>query len=295
MPELPEVETVVRTLREYVLGQEIRGVMVDVKGERALGDVSPTLLAEKLVGRRFGGIQRHGKFIIFSFGAEAPQVVAHLRMTGRYLYQPHNTTEAIKAPNYLFNDSATRNTPLDPYIRFSLHLENGDLHYSDKRRFGTFHLVDDYRNYSGLKLLGLDALNTDFNAHYLLMKFEGRNKPIYSALLDQTTVAGLGNIYVCEVLLLARVHPLTPAGKITPKQSHSIVAHSKDLLDLAISNQGTSFSDYRNAAGEKGRFQEFLKVYGHKFSEIDGQSYEVARLKIGGRSVYFIPTLQVEQ
>lgn len=291
MPELPEVENVVSTLRENILGQKILAVKVEDKGVNALGGISPAAFVGSLTNRIFTEISRVGKFIIIRFESPTQQaLIVHLRMTGRFLYVGKNGREAL-APKVLVNDGESE-VAIDPYIRFHFKLEDGDLYFSDKRRFGTMHLTDGVGEYKGIVRLGPDALTDGFTVDYLKHALANKNKPIYSALLDQQIVAGLGNIYVCEVLARAGIHPLTSAKLLTVEQIQLIHKYTVEVLRSAVESQGTSFSDYLNARGEKGSFQEKLWVYGKKTTVIDGKDYQVSKVKIGGRTAFFVESLQ---
>lgn len=265
MPELPEVETTVRELRPHLLDAVVEALYSTPKGESHFN--KPLAQVQKaLIGKSFTSIDRIGKWILLEF--EETKIVAHLRMSGRFLVGEEGETH--------------------PHRRFWFHIKNAKttkrqlISFIDVRRFGTFHLFDDFAEAKSLNQLGPDALSLDFNAEQLHSMLSKKLKPIYSSLLDQHIVAGLGNIYVNEVLNNVGLHPLTPSNKISPKIAETIVAESKKILTMALEFRGTTLVDnqYKSVNGDTGSFAKLLKVYGkHKDPSIQV-------LKIGGRSVF---------
>lgn len=260
MPELPEVETIVRNLRPQVINRVITELHVSHKGENHFN--KPISEAKsQLEGRQLLDIARVGKWILLDF--EEIKAVAHLRMSGRYLLEDK------------VNDS--------PHNRFHFLLDNGQvLNYIDIRRFGTFHLTDSFANYTSLQNLGPDALTAELTADYLQKRLANTTKAIYSALLDQSVIAGLGNIYVNEALHAAQIHPLQPAQSLQLQQLQSLVEEIQTVLQKALKFKGTTLIDnsFLDPEGRSGEFRNLLQVYGRK----DDPNIEV--LKIGGRSVF---------
>lgn len=263
MPELPEVETVVRQISPALINKKISGIKVYEGGRRMIAPFTAPELESKLIRRTIENISRTGKFMIFKLDDNSA-IVAHLRMSGRMLVYPK---------------------PIDDkHIRIHLELSDTTLNFIDTRRFGTFHFTHNPSEYAGLQRLGPDALSEKFTSEYLFNKLRGRKKPAYSALLDQSIVAGLGNIYVNEVLHAAGIHPLRPASQINKDEATQIVNHTNRILNLAINFRGTTLLDnsYTDGTGEYGGFFDKLKVYGK-----DKLSMQIKRIKIGGRSVFY--------
>lgn len=260
MPELPEVETTIRYLKPAVLNQVITDITVTNKGESTF-NIPFDEVRGRIIGNKITDIGRHGKWMLFEFNNG--KAIGHLRMSGRYKVD---------------------NKVLDlPHNRFQLHLDSGKIiNYIDQRRFGTFHFVDRFENYPGLKKLGPDILLSEVTAEYLHSRLLKTKKPIYSALLDQSIVAGLGNIYVNEVLHACGIHPLTLAEKITLPDAKLILQNSKIILSKALELKGTTLIDnlYRDPEGKTGQFAKMLQVYGKK------KDPSIQVLKIGGRSVF---------
>jgi formamidopyrimidine-DNA glycosylase len=288
MPELPEVETVAIALRDNLVGQKIASLSITELGRRALGGVAVDKL---ILGKKITAVGRKGKFLIVELDGKQA-VIVHLRMTGRFYYQARTKSGKVQGfavPAYLVND---RSGKPDTYVRLSLELEQGSLHFSDKRRFGTFHYVEAAADYPGLQRLGPDVLAAEFTPEYLLQRMRRMSKGIYAALMDQAVVAGIGNIYAAEILAHTRIHPLVPANKLSKIKLAEIVEFSKNIMQRAIALQGTTFSDFQTTTGQSGGFQKELLVYGKTETIVNGQEYKVEKLKIGGRSVYYIPKLQ---
>ena len=260
MPELPEVETTTKYLRDYTLGQIVKKLTVTNGGESAF-NAPLSEMQRRIEDRPFTAINRVGKWMLFEFGET--KVIGHLRMSGRY--------------------KVTKKVLDVPHNRIQFHLENGKVvNYIDQRRFGTFHLVEDFESHSGLKQLGPDVLKKTFTADYLFARLQKIKKPIYSALMDQNIIAGLGNIYVNEVLHACGIHPLQPANTITLAQCAEIVTNTVQILALALKMKGTTLVDnlYQDPDGKKGTFYRKLQVYGKKKDD------NVIVLKIGGRSAF---------
>lgn len=292
MPELPEVENVVILLNKYIRRSKITGVEVAPKGEKLLGSVSPDTLQRELIGREINQIKRIGKYIHFKLTNPNFDLVVHLRMTGKFLFVPGATDNPISMPQLLFREPGT---PLieDPakQARIKLKLNNGELYFLDTRRFATFHLVSDLKSYPGISKLGPDALSPSLTANILHGRLQ-RQKPIYTTLLDQTIIAGLGNIYVCEALAQSRIHPLQPANSLSLDQIADLLQHIQIILKRAIAAKGTSFKDFAGVEGKEGNFQQQLLVYGQKRAKIAEQIFPVLKVKIAGRYAHYIKGLQ---
>ncbi len=260
MPELPEVETTVKYLRDYMLGHVVKRVSVTNKGETAF-NAPLAEMQKRIEGKPLTALSRYGKWMMFEF--DDTKVVGHLRMSGRYKVD----TEVLEGP----------------HNRIQFHLDNGKVvNYVDQRRFGTFHLVDSFHSHAGMAQLGPDVLDHKCTPAYLFQRLQKLHKPIYSALLDQTVVAGLGNIYVNETLHACSIHPLQPANTISGQQCHEILREARRILKMSLEMKGTTLIDnlYQDPDGKKGNFYRKLKVYGKK------DDPDITVLKIGGRSAF---------
>jgi formamidopyrimidine-DNA glycosylase len=278
MPELPEVETVMRGLRQRLEGR----IIVHAIAHRPdLRWPLPQDLAQRLTGARVTGFRRRGKYILMRL-AGGSSVLLHLGMSGRMVLGPAR--------------------PNQPTLHEHLVLETDDgwrLGFVDPRRFGSVDLIatrleDTHRL---LAELGPEPLDADFSPARLSAALAGKRTPIKAALLDQKVVAGLGNIYVCEALFRARLSPLRLAHTVPGARAARLVPAIKETLLEAIAAGGSSLRDYVQPDGELGYFQHAWKVYGR-----EGEACErcpagpacpgVRRVAQSARSTFYCPRSQ---
>lgn len=275
MPELPEVETVRRSLTDLVLHKEIKAVEIFKPAILALGDEAAYA---GLVGYELAEIGRRGKYLLFKLNEPADLLwVVHLRMTGKLLY--HQQPE-----------------PLQKHDHARLQFADGsELVYNDTRAFGRFWLTQDAEQVSGLNSLGLEPLDAEFSAAYWQEKIKRRPKTqVKVALLDQTVVAGLGNIYADEVLFQAGVHPERPLGTLTDEENQRLAQAMREILQASIEQRGTTFRDYVDGNNQKGGYQEFLRVFQKLNQPCPNCGQQIQRIKVAGRSSYFCPHCQLK-
>jgi formamidopyrimidine-DNA glycosylase len=259
MPELPEVETVVRTLRPHVRGERI--VRVDL---RRTDIVQPTGsdLRTLLVGRIVQSLDRRGKRIVFTLD-DGNTFYIHLGMSGKL------TAE-------------TSDAPVRKHTHLIMDTTEGQLRFCDPRRFG------------GIWWLGANSADEGMGPEPLSMRSEQllRNlhrtkRAIKVALLDQTLVAGIGNIYADEALFLAKIHPLKPANRLSEAEVTRLTSAIKEILRAAIKYKGSSLRDYTDAKGRRGRFQHQHRVYQQEGKACTGCGKPIQRIVLGGRSTHF--------
>ncbi|MDI6791531.1 MAG: bifunctional DNA-formamidopyrimidine glycosylase/DNA-(apurinic or apyrimidinic site) lyase [bacterium] len=270
MPELPEVETIVRGLKEKLPGQKIRQVKVNL--DKVLRE-NKEEFASLLTGLVFQGVSRRGKMIIFDL-SEDWSLVVHLKMTGQIIY---TRPEA----------------PVNKHTHLVFDLAKGNqLRYADLRQFGYLILLktDQVTGLPQLAGLGPDALEISSQEFgKLIASRKGAIKPL---LLNQSFLAGLGNIYSDEVLHLAQIHPLQPAGSLTSAQIERLYKAIRQVLTRAIKLKGSSVSNYVDSDGERGSFQELHQVYGREGKPCFQCGQPVKRLKLSSRSTCFCPSCQ---
>ena len=275
MPELPEVETVVRDVRPLATGRRIA----------AVAHASPLMAVSvrepfetELPGRTLEALRRHGKWMFFDLsGAPAGDVlVVHLGMTGRL--------SVVDA-----DEPVTRHT----HLRLALD-GGGELRFADPRRFGELLLYDADRMHRrfGPHALGPDALTVRLPA--LRTRLAGSRRRIKAALLDQKTVAGIGNIYADEALFAARVHPAEPAGTVVGERLRKLAAEIRKVLRRSLAHHGTSVRDYVTGRGVPGEFQNHLKVYGRGGQPCRRCEAELVldRTILNGRATVYCPVCQ---
>lgn len=244
MPELPEVETVARLIRPSLEGRGITGA--HVSWERTLGGVSRRVFHERVKGTRIDGVRRRAKFIVFDLsrgGRPAGGLVGHLRMTGRM-----HVEDAELEPS--------------PYCRVRLELDDGRVfHFIDVRKFGRLEYHEDPEE--RLADLGPEPLEDEFTADWLLRELRARKRMLKPLLLDQSFVAGLGNIYVDESLHASKLHPLRRSDTVRPQAARRLWSAIRETLAEAIEREGSSFDTfYRTPEGQPGSYQHQFRVYG---------------------------------
>lgn len=278
MPELPEVETVVRELQRRLPGR--RFTRAQVFWERTIANMSPAAFVERIVGRSIEGSDRRAKYVVVRLG-EGLRLVVHLRMSGRLLVEPAGE-------------------PLNPYTRVALDLDDGmRLVFNDTRKFGRIWLVDQAELDHLFVRLGPEPLVEEFTPQQFGSMLRGKKGALKPLLLDQSFLAGLGNIYVDEALWLAQLHPLRLAGSLDEAETARLYSAIRDVLNLGIENRGTTFAMFLTPAGEPGQNQETLKVYGRagKGRTQPAQLCErcgtpIAKIFVAQRGTHYCPVCQ---
>jgi len=280
MPELPEVETVVRGLRETVVGETIARVHVNAPPSSIIvaDSLRPAGFSELLAGRKILEISRRGKNILMQLSGGFTLWV-HLKMTGHFYYRP-NSDPVQKHDLILFDFASTR--------------RNGACHlrFNDYRRFGRLRLYPDDELFAqeGLAALGPEPL--DLSAEDFVALCRRRPRMFKPALLDQTFIAGLGNIYADESLYHARIHPRRLTDSPSRRKLVELHGHIQRLLAKAIRLMGTSVDSYVGVNGRAGSFQKYLRAYNNEGNPCMFCGRTIVREKIGSRSAHFCPRCQ---
>lgn len=273
MPELPEVETIKNTLKQFVMHKEIQEIKV----------FWPNIIKEPddvehfkmlLTGQKIQDVTRKGKFLLFHL--EDYVLISHLRMEGKY--SVNKSTEPIKKHTH---------------VTF-VFTDGDELRYNDVRKFGTMHVYSKGTELleKPLNKLGPDPFDKAFTFDYFYQKLKRTQRVIKSALLDQTIVAGLGNIYVDETLFKANVHPLKRSDKLTKKEVEAIQEQAIATLKEAVKQGGTTIRSYVNGQGEMGMFQQALFVYGQEGRACKKCGNPIIKMKLGGRGTHVCSTCQ---
>lgn len=282
MPELPEVETVRMGLLPVMEGRRIESAAVNRPDLRW---PFPPRMAERLTGARVLGLRRRSKYILADLSTDETLLV-HLGMSGRMLISGAQLGE--------FHHDHPAPAKHDHVV---LDMEGGArVTFNDARRFGAMDLMATAQvdSHPLLARLGPEPLGNDFHETHLAARLKGRATPIKTALLDQHVIAGLGNIYVCEVLFRAQISPLRLARDITAQDVARLVPIIRDVLAEAIAAGGSSLRDYRQADGELGYFQHNFRVYDREGQPCPtpGCPGEITRTVQSGRSSFHCPTCQ---
>jgi formamidopyrimidine-DNA glycosylase len=267
MPELPEVETIRRTLKRFVLNRTIDHVTV-YWGKIIKQPDDAEQFNHLLMGQTIHDIKRKGKFLLFEL--DDYTLISHLRMEGKY--SVHYKDEPVKKHTHVIFTFTT----------------DEELRYNDVRKFGTMHLVNKGEELlqNPLNKLGPDPFDADFTFDYFYQKLKNTNRSIKAVLLDQTVVAGLGNIYVDETLFKAGVHPLKKANKLTKKEVQEIQKQAILTLEEAVKQGGTTIRSYVNSQGEMGMFQQELFVYGQENKACKNCGGPITKMKVAGRGTH---------
>jgi formamidopyrimidine-DNA glycosylase len=273
VPELPEVETVRRRLEPVLVGRSFEHV--EIEDARLTRPQDPAVVAAELIGERVEALERRGKYLVVRFESGRVLLI-HLRMTGNLLYAPAGDSVDV------------------PHQRAVVKLDDGsDVVYRDIRRFGTWLLVEP----NGLDpylatRLGGEPLGRTFTVKALSATLANRKAPVKAALLDQRTLAGLGNIYVDEALWRARIHPLRPARELSGEEIKALRDGIKKALAAGIARQGATLRDYRQPDGSTGSMQKEFKVYGRGGEPCDRCGTPIEKTRVAGRGTWYCPTCQ---
>lgn len=274
MPEMPEVETVRRTLNPLMRGKVIKKVTVWYP-KLITGDVDE--FKKALQGKKILRVDRYGKYLLVRLSGDLT-LVSHLRMEGKY----HVTSpDAIKNKHehleFLFSDGTA-------------------IRYQDVRKFGRMQLVMTGTEHqtTGIKNLGPEPNTPEFTVAYFGEQLSRKKKNIKNALLDQSIVAGLGNIYVDEVLWRSQIHPLSKSNQIPDIKIKNLHDNINKVIALAIEKRGTTVHTFLDADGKVGEFQKLLQVYGRAGKECNTCGTKLEKIKVNGRGTTFCPHCQVE-
>ena len=267
MPELPEVETIKNELSPWVVGQSF--TQVTIFDARLVSGGSAEEVRHELIGQKVESLERRGKYLIFHL-SNGRSLIMHLRMTGVLLLNPRGVGR---------------------YARAVFHLSNGHhLIFSDRRRLGVMWLVDDTSTV--VHKLGPEPLDECFAPDILGQRLSRHRVPIKAALLDQSIIAGIGNMYADEALLAARINPLRTANSLSPEEVQTLYNCIRRVIQAAISNKGASVDTYVRPEGELGTAHFDFKV-AHKGGEpCPFCGCTIERVPIQNRGSYFCPECQ---
>jgi len=272
MPELPEVETVRRTLAPAI-GGRISSVWTSGMGLH-MARKPPRAKLAKLVGARITAVRRHGKYLLLDTD-HGTSIVVHLGMTGRL--RIHRTADSRASHTHVV-----------------LGLEDRELRFSDARRFGQFDVIasDNQRAHPGLALLGPDALDAGIDVVALLARAKDKRTTLKAFVLDQRVIAGVGNIYASEALWRAKLRPTLRTHKLTAGAAVRLANAIREVIERALDNGGTTLSDFVDADGTAGENADYLWVYDRAGQPCPRCKAAIKRSVLQGRATYYCPTCQ---
>lgn len=266
MPELPEVETIRRDLQQTIIGQRI--ISVEVIDGRVLRQPKQDFI-ERIQGKKILDVTRRGKALVIALSGKEFLVV-QVMMTGQMVV----------------NGKADKHT----HIRFNLN--KSTLLYNDQRLFGQLRVVKDLATINYFNILGPEPFDTAFNDAYVRAKLHKTARPIKSVLLDHVFVAGIGNIYASEILFRSKINPTRLANRITSTEIPLLLKQTREVLQQAIDLRGSSMRNYRDGAGEKGKFNKVIRVYNRTNQPCVVCKGLIIRLVQSGRSTFYCKKCQ---
>ena len=272
MPELPEVETVRRGLEVRLVGKVIEGVKIYHNNII----VSPSVeeFSNSIIKQRINKMARYGKWLIFVL--DDYYLLSHLRMEGKYFFRNCNE-ELNKHEHVVFG------------------LDDGtELRYMDVRKFGKMHLIkkEDIEKQGPLLNIGLEPWDQKLDINYLKDKYKNKKLPIKSVILDQSIIAGIGNIYANEILYASGINPLKKSYLLCDEELTNIIKYTKEVLEKAIEQGGTTIRSYSSVDGVHGLFQNELYVHSKAGEKCIKCSNYIEKIKVGGRGTYYCPNCQ---
>lgn len=271
MPELPEVQVVINYLNSNIINKKI--IDIEIRLQKLFKNIRPIDFKKKVTNHSFKNIIRKGKYLIFILDNGAI-VLSHLRMEGKYNYDKNDKIEKHDHIIYKFADNTT-------------------LKYNDSRQFGTIHYfnnINDALNSKELKKIGIDPFDENFNSKSLLSQFKKSNKKLKTFLLDQSHIAGIGNIYANEICFATGLSPESLCCNLSSKDIENIIIETKKILKESIKYNGTTIHSFTFSKWDIGNYQDKLLVHGRK--KCPRCENDIIKLKINGRGTYFCKKCQ---
>lgn len=286
MPELPEVETVRRQLHDYIVGKTIADI--EVRTWKSVG--GDRYFVQQLSGQTIKDITRSGKYLFFELSGEDQFLICHLRMTGRLIFVPANGSDQIGGGHSLPHPPQSQ-----PHKHTRIIFEFADeshLYFNDVRKFGYIKRADKQAVVEQKSKLGPEPLTAAYTADLLSDVLANRNTTVKAALLQQSDVAGLGNIYVDEACWRARTHPDRRAGSLADDEVQRLYDATQSVLADSLSFGGTTFADFADTSGEHGNFTDRLAVFGREGEACPACGDTIEKLRVAGRGTHVCPDCQ---
>ena len=275
MPELPEVETVINTIRPHIINKEIE--KIEVYYDRLIQS-NLDEFKTKLINQKFINVTRYGKFIFLHLTNDFV-IITHLRMEGKFRFEnSHNLRKKHTSAGFFFKDGTS-------------------LAFDDTRKFGLMYLSDEanFKETKMIKKLGIEANKISENDYEFLIKKFKKNKCIKELLLDQSILAGIGNIYADEILFSTKINPFRKGNDISDEKYHEIFQASNQILNKAITLGGSTIHSFHPSEGDDGKFQETLLCYGKSGTPCPNCNTTLHKDFIGGRGTTFCPNCQIDK
>lgn len=290
MPELPEVETVRRGLHELIIGRIIKEAANDTPKSfpNAAKDVETFLIGSKVID-----VRRRAKVLLVDLSSECTLVI-HLKMTGQLVFRSQDAVFGAGHPNEsLIGELPDRSTRVTLTFK-----DDSRLFFNDQRKFGWMKLLPtlEVPNIDFMQKVGPEPLEAEFTAEQFAERFKRRAKTsIKAALLDQTVVAGVGNIYADESLWGAKIHPQRLVSSLTPSEFKKLYTELRSVMNLAIEKGGSTDKNYVNAEGKRGSYMDFARVFRREGEQCPRCGTDIIKFKAAGRGTHICPHCQVLQ
>ena len=286
MPELPEVETVRLQLLHKILNKPIK--KIEVFNQKTVANNAD--FSKKLIGKSFANITRIGKLLIFSFKNEQDLfLLTHLKMTGQFFYV--NRKEIVGGGHSSGVDDSkdlpNRHTRIAFYF-----IDETSLFFNDMRMFGYMKIANLFETEKAKAKFGQEPISDDFDFQKFSERIKKKNTPIKATLLDQSLVAGLGNIYVDEALFLAGVLPTRKTSELSLKEIKDVIKAGGKVMNKSITYGGTTFQHFLDTGGETGNYTDFLKVFGKQNTPCPKCKTLIQKSRVAGRGTHFCPNCQ---
>lgn len=284
MPELPEVETVRLQLRSKINGKTIN--KIKVLHPKSSGH-NPTF-PKKLKDKTIADIDRIGKLMIFSFSNADFYLLGHLKMTGQFLYQD---TRGVVGGGHSMTEADSKLPHKHTRLIFSF-TDGSALYFNDMRLFGYVKIATHEEMLKARAHFGPEPISEEFDIDAFTKGLKKRQTSIKAVLLDQTFVAGLGNIYVDEALFMAKVRPTRTAASLTKAEAHRLGIASGDVMKKSIRVGGTTFQHFTDTGGAEGNFTDYLQVFGKQKTPCGVCGTEIKKIRVAGRGTHYCPKCQ---
>jgi formamidopyrimidine-DNA glycosylase len=282
MPELPEVETIRKDLKTRILNKKILKVEIF---DKKIADNN----VKKIVNSFFVSAERIGKLLYFGLSNDKFLLI-HLKMTGQLILRPRN--KKVIAGGHEQKGMETDNLP-NKHTRVIIYIDTaGELFFNDLRRFGYVKVVDEKEMEIIKNKFGVEPLKKEFNFNNLKNIFKNKKANVKALLLNQSLIRGIGNIYADEILFRSKISPLREGGRLKEREIKEILKSSRYIIKEAIKKRGTTFSDYKDAKGNKGNYFPFLKVFGRKGEKCLDCGAVIVKIKTAGRGTHYCPRCQ---
>lgn len=275
MPELPEVEVVKRFLASNILGNKINAVKIF--DSKLIKNIDINKFKKIIINNKINDVTRIGKYLIFKLNDYV--LISHLRMEGKY---------------YIINENDFSKLPKQHIMIMYKLDQNKILVYLDTRKFGTLNLLplDNYLQLLPISKLGFEPMDKKLTVNYLKSKWKNKTQSLKTALLDQTTILGIGNIYADEILFASKLHPLSKPKLLNNNDLKLIIDNARDILLKSISEGGTTIKTFNSRNGKIGNYQKYLKVYSKAGLKCVQCFNKIQRIKVNGRGTYFCNNCQ---